>query len=464
MAKKQLRNEEEAVVRFQLKRQRLFRVAVAYFLLLLFSIMFVGPFFFALISSLKDDPLEWPPKLTVNQLKPANWVAAYRLAKAGCGKGFFGEFAPGAVIPFEVTYQVPAGREPVTPEVVVPKRVPGTTGAALLIEHYAADYSRVSPVEEVKREVLEDQSVQVTYRFTIHHTGDIICDRVPLDITVPLGQKFVRATIDPNRPDERLGRVQSWNNITSGVIPYIFYNYHRVFSENYSRTTGKQLFTSWIQNSFIICIAKVLTTLVFASMAGFALARLEFLGKKTIFLTMLFSMMIPAQVTFISNYLVLRDGVFGISRLFGVQSLLNSYTGLIVSGLVGASSVFIMKQFFEGLSPSLDEAARIDGASTYQIYYRIFLPLAKPALGALTILTFQGVWNEFFWPLVVLTSPQDRFTLTVGLLSFRKMYGIAFDWGPILAGSVVSALPLVVLFVIFQRYFVEGISFTGVKG
>lgn len=199
-------------------------------------------------------------------------------------------------------------------------------------------------------------------------------------------------------------------------------------------------------------------------MAGFALARLKFRGKNTIFLLMLFSMMIPAQVTFISNYLVLRDGVFGLSRIFGVNTLLNSYSGLIVSGLVSASSVFIMKQFFEGLSSSLEEAARIDGASTYQILFRIFLPLAKPALGALTILTIQGVWNEFFWPLVVLTSPQDRFTLTIGLLSFRRMYGVAFDWGPILAGSVISALPLVVLFVVFQRYFVEGISFTGVKG
>lgn len=455
---------EEEMLEIKLKRHRWYKVGMVYLVLLLVSILAIGPFFFGLLSSLKDNPLEWPPKLTVNQLKPANWVAAFPLSKAGCGKGFFGEFAPGAVIPFQVTYQVPAGKEPVIPQVVVPKRVPGTAGAALLIEHYAADYFRVSAVQEVKRESLADHSIRVTYEFTIHHTGDVVCDRLPLDITVPLGQQFVGATIDPNRPNERLGRVQSWNNLTAGVIPYIFYNYHRVFSENYSRTTGKNLFTSWIRNSFIICIARVLTNLLFASMAGFALARLKFRGKNTIFLLMLFSMMIPAQVTFISNYLVLRDGVFGLSRIFGVNTLLNSYSGLIVSGLVSASSVFIMKQFFEGLSSSLEEAARIDGASTYQILFRIFLPLAKPALGALTILTFQGVWNEFFWPLVVLTSPQDRFTLTIGLLSFRRMYGVAFDWGPILAGSVISALPLVVLFVVFQRYFVEGISFTGVKG
>ncbi len=453
-----------AAVEIQLKRHRWYRVGSIYLVLLLFSFLFIGPFFFGLISSLKDNPLEWPPKLSVNQLKPANWIAAYKLGKAGSGQGFFGEFAPGAVVPFTVTYQVPAGQEPIPPQVVVSKRVPGTAGAALLIEHYAADYARVSTVEEVNREILVDQSIRVTYHFTIHHTGNVVCDRLPVDLTVPFGQQFIKATIDPNRPHERLGRVQSWNNLTSGTIPYIFYNYHRIFSENYSRTTGKQLFSSWIWNSFVICVARVLTTIVFASMAGFALARLQFRGKNTIFLLMLFSMMIPAQATFISNYLVLRDGVFGLSKLFGVDTLLNSYSGLILSGLVSASAVFIMKQFFEGLSPSLDEAARIDGASTYQIYFRIFLPLAKPAIGALTILTFQGVWNEFFWPLVVLTSPQDRYTLTIGLLSFRRMYGVAFDWGPILAGSVISALPLIVLFVVFQRYFVEGISFTGIKG
>ncbi|MGE5599129.1 MAG: carbohydrate ABC transporter permease, partial [Bacteroidota bacterium] len=126
---------------------------------------------------------------------------------------------------------------------------------------------------------------------------------------------------------------------------------------------------------------------------------------------------------------------------------------------------FIMKQFFEGLPPSLEESARIDGASTYQIFARIFLPLAKPALGALTILTFQSVWNEFFWALVVITSPQDKFPLTVGLLTLRRTYGAAaFDWGPILAGTLISALPILILFVVFQRYFVEGISFTGLKG
>ena len=176
-------------------------------------------------------------------------------------------------------------------------------------------------------------------------------------------------------------------------------------------------------------------------------------------------MMIPGQVTFISNYLVLRDGIFGFTKLFGGGSLLNTFTGLIISGLVGASAVFIMKQFFEGLPKEMEESARIDGASTYQIFSKIMLPLAKPALGALTILTFQGVWNEFFWPLVVLTSPMDKFTLTIGLLSFKNTYASGtFDWGPILAGAIISALPIIILFIVFQRYFVEGVSFSGIKG
>lgn len=112
----------------------------------------------------------------------------------------------------------------------------------------------------------------------------------------------------------------------------------------------------------------------------------------------------------------------------------------------------------------LEESARIDGASVLKTYSHIMLPLARPALGALAILTFQGTWNEFFWPLVILTSPPDKYTLTLGLLSFRTTYAVAFDWGPMLAGTVISALPVVIMFIIFQRYFVEGISFSGIKG
>jgi len=460
--------EAEIERRKAAKRRLWARAGLVYTMLLIFSLFFIGPFLYATISSLKDDPLEWPPRLDPPQLKPKNWVAAYRLGKAGGGSGWFGQFAPGAEVHFEVTYFVPEGMEPTPPVVRIPRRVAGAGIGAVRPGAFAADYAVVSDVVETKREPVElngTSGLLVTYAFTIWHNGeDVVVDRLPLDLEVPARQTFYSATLDPNRI-ERLGRVQSWNNITPGVIPYVFHNYARVFQENYSRTTGKNLFLAWIRNSFFIAGVKVLTTLVIASMAGYALARLRFPGRHALFMLILFSMMIPGQVTFISNYLVLRDGIFGLSKLWGQDTLLNSFTGLILSGLCGGSAVFIMKQFFESLPRELEESARIDGAGPATIFTRIVLPLARPALGAVAILTFQGVWNEFFWPLIVLTTPQDKFTLTVGLLNLRQAYGaVAMDWGPLLAGAFISAIPVIIVFIAFQRYFVEGISFTGIKG
>ena len=212
----------------------------------------------------------------------------------------------------------------------------------------------------------------------------------------------------------------------------------------------------------------MLSTLLFASMAGYALARLAFPGKTFIFFALLFSMMIPGQVTFISNYLVLRDGIFGLTQLFGVQTLLNSIWGVIIGGasgsaLVAAAMVFLMKQFFESIPNEVEEAAMIDGANHWQRYWRVVLPMARPALGAVAILSFQGAWNEFFWPFIVLTTPEDIKTLPIGLLTFREVYGATGDWGLILAGAILSALPIIILFVVFQRYFLEGVSYGGSK-
>lgn len=453
----------EGVTMLRLKRRRWAQVAALYGFLLLFSIVFMGPFLFALLSSIKDNPTEWPPSLVVNQLLPQNWLASFRLAKEGGGSGFWGGLAPGGQLSFQVSYKTPAGQEPQAPQVVVPRRVPGGAAAALRVQNYAADYTEIIGLREANRQLLEDGTLLTAYQFSVANSGDLLLDFVPLDLTVPMRQEFAGGTLAPNRI-ERLGRTQGWNNVAAGLFPYVFYNYSRVFKENYSSSTGKQLFFLWMRNSFFLAVVRVLTTLLLASMAGYALARLKFPGKHSIFAFLLFSMMIPGQVTFISNYLVLRDGVFGLARLFGVKSLLNTYAGLIISGLVGASAVFIMKQFFQRLPASLEESARLDGAGTYTIFFKIMLPLAKPPLGALTILTFQGVWNEFFWPLVVITSPQDKYPLTLGLLTLRRTYGAAaFDWGPILAGTFISALPIVVLFIVFQQYFVEGISFSGTK-
>jgi multiple sugar transport system permease protein len=206
-------------------------------------------------------------------------------------------------------------------------------------------------------------------------------------------------------------------------------------------------------NSLLLVILNTASTLVFASMAGYAMARLNYRFKGALFLLVLFVMTVPNQVLFISNYLVLRD-----------LGLLNTIVGVwLVLPFIAAGQVFFMKQFFETLPKELEEAAKIDGASPFQTFYKVILPLTTPALGALTILTAQGTWNQYFWALIVLTSPQDNFTLPIGLNSFNRLYGNAGDYGLILAGAIVSAIPVIVLFSVFQRYFVASAATSGGK-
>ena len=532
-------------------RRRWARAGLVYLAMLFFAVVLIGPILFAAVSSVKTNPLEYPPTLAIPQLSPANWSAAARLGAAGRGGRWFGGFAPGADVPFRITYFVPEGQQAQAPEVVVSRRRSGGLQAAQVIE-FAADYAKVSPVQRVSSTpgsyAVRDEETAgqfVTYSFNVTYPGQgPKIDTLPVDITAPVGQLYQGATLSPSRL-ERRGRVASFDTIVPGALGYVFRNYVRVYAEVKSVTTGESLFWAWTRNSFVIGIVRVISTLLFASMAGYALARLRFPGKNIIFFATLFSMMIPGQVTFISNYLVLRDGIFGLTRhwphvlialvifgvllipfrwvyggiskkvraregssrriailflllrllvylvylaaaiaagiyigftvgaslnleRFGAQTLLNTIWAVIVGGasgsaLVAAGMVFLMKQFFESIPNEVEEAAMIDGANHWQRYWRVVLPMARPALGAVAILTFQGAWNEFFWPLIALTTPEDVKTLPIGLLSFRQIYGATGDWGLILAGAILSALPIVILFVVFQRYFLEGVSYGGGK-
>lgn len=466
-----------------LARRRWARVGWIYGSLLLVGLLFIGPFFISLTASLKDNPLEWPFRFQFPQVSPQNWSAAWRLGIQGANDPWLGGWTYGSQIGFEVAYFVPRGTEPTPPQITIPRRKPGAGQGAVIDRPYAADYSEASMPQEIERKpfVYKGESGQlVRYRFQVayarelpnpeppeaalKHVSKPRIDRLPADLESPRGQIFISATLDPNRL-ERRGRVASWDNLTPGYLGYTFRNYVRVFTESRSLETGRSLFLSWTLNTFYFAFVRVLLTLLFASMAGYALARLYLPGKQWVFLLILFGMMVPAQVTFISNYLVLKDGIFGFTNLFGVSTLLGSISGLILVGAIGIDKVFIMKQFFESIPRELEEAALIDGASTSTTFFRIILPLATPALGALTILTFQGAWNEFFWALVILsTGPQNAYSLPLGLYSFRNAYGQVGDWGLILAGSFLSMVPIIILFAVFQRYFVESVSFSGLKG
>jgi multiple sugar transport system permease protein len=235
--------------------------------------------------------------------------------------------------------------------------------------------------------------------------------------------------------------------IVSGTINFIpknftLDNYKQIFIE-------QEMFPRWLFNSLFIAVTVTLLNLLFNSMAGYALARLSFPGKKTLFIIILAVLMIPAQVTMIPNYLILKQ-----------LGWLNSYQGMIVPAMINATFIFMMRQFFINFPKELEEAAALDGLSRFGIFFRIVLPLARPALAAQAIFVFMGSWNDFMRPLIILSDPQ-LFTLPLGLNTFKGQY-ISY-WNYIMAASMVFTLPMLVIYTFFNRYFIKGISFTGGK-
>ncbi|WP_245249299.1 carbohydrate ABC transporter permease [Vagococcus allomyrinae] len=222
-------------------------------------------------------------------------------------------------------------------------------------------------------------------------------------------------------------------------------------------------FARYLGNSLVLAVSGVLTNLFFGSLAGYAFARLPFKGKKTLFLVFLASMMIPAVVTMIPSFMVLRSfPLAGGNNLLGQGGLglINTYWAIIIPGAAGGYSIFFMKQFFETLPSELAESARMDGCSEFMIFLKIYFPLAKTALATLGLMTFQAGWNQFMWPLIVLNS-QDMMTVQVGLASFQ--YNQSANHGALMAGTVIATIPMLILFMFTQKYFIKGIGHSGGK-
>lgn len=226
-------------------------------------------------------------------------------------------------------------------------------------------------------------------------------------------------------------------------IPFTLENYLKVVTE------FRHLFPRWMLNSaFVAGLLAVVRTL-FCAMGGYAFARLRFPGRDLLFWAMLVTMMIPGQVTLIPNFLIIRQ-----------MRLLDSLAALIVPGIAGAFGVFMMSQFYKNLPRELEEAAMIDGAGWFTIFFRIILPISRPALLTLALFTFQGEWNAFMWPLIVLNSP-EHFTLPLGLSWFKGEYYTVYS--VVLAGSMFNSVPILLLFFLFQGYFTRGIALTGLR-
>ncbi|MGM0778071.1 MAG: carbohydrate ABC transporter permease [Bacillota bacterium] len=209
-------------------------------------------------------------------------------------------------------------------------------------------------------------------------------------------------------------------------------------------------FTQYFINTSIISVLTTVITLFICSLAGYTFAKFNFMGKKLLFLLFLGTMMIPMQVIMIPIFLMM-------SKI----GLLNSYWSVILPLVANAYGVFLMRRFMSTIPTELMEAARIDGCSEFRIFWQIILPLTKPALVTLGILTFLGAWNEFLWPLIMLDSP-DMMTLQVALTQFQGQYEV--KWNLLMAASALSMIPIALIFIVFQRYLVEGIASSGVKG
>ncbi|MFG1603466.1 carbohydrate ABC transporter permease [Actinoplanes sp. NPDC049265] len=274
------------------------------------------------------------------------------------------------------------------------------------------------------------------------------------------------------RPQDRVARATLYGVLSAGLLvvvgPFLWMalaalkpeaEIRRVpptwLPDTWTLDNFRQLFTRldfplYFANSALVAVAVTAGNLLFCSLLGYALAKLRFPGRRALFLIVLGMLMVPAMVLFVPQFVLVSN-----------LGLADSYAGLILPLLAGPFGVFLMRQFLSTVPDDLIEAARVDGAGEWRVFFRIVLPLCRPALATLGILTFLSSWNNFLWPLVVATT-EDKYTLPVAL----ALYSVGqnrTDFGLLLAGAVVVVLPVLVVFLILQRHFMRGIATTGLK-
>lgn len=223
-----------------------------------------------------------------------------------------------------------------------------------------------------------------------------------------------------------------------------------VTTENYDELFTRLDFPTYFLNSAIVALAVTAGNIVFCSMLGYALAKLEFPGKRVLFGLVLGTLMVPGVVTFVPLFVLVTN-----------LGLANSLPGMILPFLAGPFGVFLMRQYVLGLPDELIQAARVDGAGELTIFARVIMPLCGPAIATLGVLTFLTSWNNFLWPLVVATE-EDKFTLPVALALYATGQN-ATQYGLLLAGSVVVVIPVLVVFLLLQRFIMQGVAMTGIK-
>ena len=233
--------------------------------------------------------------------------------------------------------------------------------------------------------------------------------------------------------------------------------------ENYVRamTTGNWVMS--FRNSLFITSVTVMCAVLFNSSAGYAFARLSFPGRNALFFILLMGIMVPPQTSMVPAFLILKKlPLAGGNDILGRggTGLINTFGGLIIPFVSGSIGIFLCRQFYMSFPGSLDDAAEIDGASRLQTYARIYVPLSKPIIATLAITKATATWNDYVWPLLI-TNDQEHMTVQLALTVFRSQYSV--QWDLLMAATAVVVLPLIVLFFLFQKYFVQGIVTTGFK-
>lgn len=246
------------------------------------------------------------------------------------------------------------------------------------------------------------------------------------------------------QPNDVLSVTTSSTALGMIPIPFTLDNYASLFA--FGKTP------IWFLNSLVVAGGMTAAVLILSTTAGYAFARLDFPGKKIAFVFCMLGLMVPEQAVFIPLYTMFAN--------FGWH---NSYGGLIIPRVAVPIGVFLMTQFFKGVPDEIEEAARVDGVNRFQIFWHIMLPLARPAMMTLAILTFLYAWNDYLWPLVSAQHP-EMFTITIGLASLQSNFAQSEGLGRVMASGVIASLPVVILFLIFQRYVVRAVAVGGSKG
>lgn len=224
-----------------------------------------------------------------------------------------------------------------------------------------------------------------------------------------------------------------------------------LINDNYQYVVSNVNILRYFFNSMIVAIATTIGQVLIASMAGYAFARFTFKYKELLFFLILISMMIPPQVNIVPLFFIMKE-----------FNWIDTYYALIVPGLFGGFGVFMMRQWFKSMPEDMESSAKIDGCNTFEVFYKIALPLALPAIVTLAIFTFITTWNSFMWPLIVTNSDAMR-TLPLGLANFKGSFREVTDWGALCAYSVICTIPVVIIFLLGRKYFINDILSGGLK-